>query len=154
MADLALAWIPDEGCADLVIDEDVDDLAGDAGLHTALILSLFADRRAEADDALPAEGGDRRGWWADEFAPVVGDKFGSRLWLLDRSARKADVARDAEAYAREATAWLVEDGVAERVDVEAELGAAPIDLALLVTVHRPASAPVTFRYAHVWDSLA
>lgn len=150
MADLALAWIPAEGCADLVVEGD--DLAGDDGLHTAVLLSIFTDRRAEDDDALPSEGGDRRGWWADEFAETDGDLFGSRLWLLDRSARRVDVPRLAEDAVREALAWLVEDSIAERTDVTVELGRG-IDLGILVTVIRPAVAPATFRFSYVWEAM-
>lgn len=155
MGDLALVWDPAAGHADVAVDDD--DLLADGGLHTALLLSLFTDRRAEEDDALPSEGGDRRGWWGDEFAEVEGDRFGSRLWLLGRSARRVDVPRLVEDAAREALAWLVEDAVAERIDVTVELGrggVGGIDLALLVTLYRPATAPATFRFPHVWEALA
>jgi phage gp46-like protein len=151
MADVALVWTPASGDADLVVEDD--DLEADAGLHTALLLSLFTDRRAEDDDELPSEGGDRRGWWADELSEVDGDLFGSRLWLLDRSARRVDVIPLAEDAAREAVAWLVDDGVVERIDVTAELGG-QLDLGLLVTVYRPAAGPTTFRFAHVWEAMA
>ena len=45
------------------------DLQGDDGLFTAVIISLFTDRRANADDPLPDERicalPDPRGWWGD-----------------------------------------------------------------------------------------
>jgi hypothetical protein len=48
LADLALTWSEKTGDADLsLIDSD---LASDRGLETAVILSLFLDRRAEDDD--------------------------------------------------------------------------------------------------------
>lgn len=148
MSDFDLQW--HDGELDLVITDD--DLASDEGLRSAVLLSLFADRRAEDDDVLPAADGDLRGWWADEFADVNGDRCGSRLWLLDRSKRLADVVPKAEEFAREALAWLLEDKVAESVDVLAEVQGQM--LALLVTVTRPGADPVSFRFAHAWDGEA
>ena len=86
------------------------DLATDSGLRTAVLLSLFTDRRAEDDDAL--EDDDRRGWWADP-------KRGSRLYLLKRAKETADVPVRAKFYAEEALAWFVEEGVVRSVTVEA-----------------------------------
>jgi phage gp46-like protein len=148
MSDFALDVV------DVEIDMSIveDDLAPDDGLRTALLLSLFTDRRAEDDNVLPADDGDLRGWWADEFADIEGDLHGSRLWLLDRSKRLEDVVPRAEEFAREALAWLLEDRVAERVEVVAEVQG--VMLALLVTIYRPAADPVTFRFSHVWDGEA
>lgn len=146
VGDFALTWDAALGTADLSLSED--DVLADQGLRTALLLSLFTDRRAEDEDVLPA-GDDRRGWWADELAERAGDRFGSRLWLLERSSRRADIVPRAEELAREALAWMLEDKVAERIDVLAE--ASGDRLALLVTVHRPGKDPTTYRFAHAWD---
>jgi phage gp46-like protein len=94
-------------------------LLEDDGLQTAVILSLFTDRRA-ADDDLPtsAQPEDRRGWWGDSFADVAGDQIGSRLWLLAREKQTQATLLKARDFAREALAWLVDDGVARSVSVE------------------------------------
>lgn len=150
MGDLALVWDAALGCADLAVVDD--DLASDDGLRTSLLPSLFLDRRAEADDDLPAADGDRRGWWADQFAEVEGDRIGSRRWLLDRSKRTADVVRRAEEIDREALAWLIDDRVTAQIDiaVTAEGGA----LIHSITVHRPAGDPASFRFPEAWDGEA
>lgn len=36
-------------------------LVADAGLKTAVLISLFSDRRAATDDVLPTQGAGRRG---------------------------------------------------------------------------------------------
>jgi len=82
----------------------------DEGLRTAVIISLFSDRRAEADDALPDGGDDRRGWWGDIYPQAEADRIGSRLWLLSREKQLPAVLKRAETYAREALQWLVDDG--------------------------------------------
>ncbi len=113
--DIALVYDPQATVFDLAVLDG--DLATDAGLMTATILSLFTDRRALDDDALPDDTGDRRGWWADAYNDRP---FGSRLWLLHREKELDDVLRRANEYTEEALAWMVEDGVATAVEVEAE----------------------------------
>lgn len=88
-------------------------------LQTAIILSLFTDRRASADDVLPAGATDRRGWVGEAF---VGDgkPWGSHLWLVRTGKATDDVLERARFAAQEALAWMVETGVATRVVVTAE----------------------------------
>jgi len=95
-------------------------LAQDDSLDTAIILSLFSDRRARADDELPDNSGDRRGWWGDLVPPVEGDQIGSRWWLLRREKNTLNTLNRAREYALEALQWLVTDGLAAKVEVEAE----------------------------------
>lgn len=150
--DLRLVWSSVSGDADLSrIDLDVD-LATDEGLMTAVMLSLFLDRRAEPDDKPPSgDARDRRGWWADQFAAVPGDRYGSRLWLLDRAKRTNETALRAKEFIREALAWMIDDRVAAGIDVTTEV----TSTALLYTVglQRPGRDPVFFRFAHTWDHL-
>ena len=108
---------------------EAGDLVAEGSLRTAVILSLFLDRRADDDDILPNGSDDRRGWWADTVAPMTdygigggsasGDHIGSRLWLLSREKQLAGVLERARHYAEEALTWLVEDGVATAVQVTA-----------------------------------
>ncbi len=101
------------------------DIVLDEGLRSSVILSLFTDRLAEADDVLPDGGTDRRGWWGD--LPVsLGDErdnSGSRLWLLDRAKAFASTAMLAKHYIAEALQWMIDDGVAKTVSVETQWNA-------------------------------
>ena len=115
MTDVLVAWDADLGAADLVIDGA--DLAADDGLATAVILSLFTDRRV-AEDELPPFETARRGWWGDSLAED-GDEIGSKLWLLAREKRTPAVLVRAEEYAGEALAWLADDDLARAVSVSA-----------------------------------
>lgn len=148
LADLALAWSSSSFDADLeIIDLD---LASDRGIKTAALLSLLLDRRAEDDDVPPSgDPNDRRGWWADEFADVPGDRIGSRLWLLARAKRTPETRRKAEDYTREALAWMIEDRVASKVDITVETTANAIFIG--VEVHRPGRDSVSVKFAHAWE---
>lgn len=150
--DLLLVWSNERGDADLALIDGKADLATDLGLQTAVLLSLFLDRRAEPDDVPPSgDARDRRGWWGDEFLEVEGDRYGSRLWLLDRGKQTRETELRAKEYAREALAWMLEDRVVASLDVQVETARGALLFA--VGLQRPGRDPVSFRFAHVWDHL-
>jgi len=97
---------------------DGADLKKEEGLRSAVIVSLFTDRRADADDEIPDGTNDRRGTWSDAFAETPGDIQGSKLWLLDRSKATQQTLDRAKDYATEALQWFISDGVASSLQVE------------------------------------
>jgi phage gp46-like protein len=116
-------------------------LAMEDTLATAVVLSLFTDRRASRDDALPTNQTDRRGWVGEEFVAADfdtrPDNWGSALWLLPGKAT-LDVLEQARFAAQEALAWLVRDGIASRVEVTAEwVGERGDRLAVRPTIYQP-----------------
>lgn len=149
MTDLALIWNDAAANADLGLLGA--DLATDDGLRTAIIISLFSDRLARADDDLPDNTADRRGWWGDSFPQFDGDLIGSRLWLLDRAKEVPATLTSAQDYAVEALAWLIEDGLATTVSAEA-VWTAPGALGLTVTVTRPDGEVAGFYF--LWEASA
>lgn len=117
-ATLAMDVDPATGLPDLVIRGRT--LALDVTPRTPAIVSLYADRRARPDDALPVDPAPllqpdlldpRRGWWGDALDPQ-GRRTGSRLWLLSRAKETEATRRRAELYAREALAWASPMGLA------------------------------------------
>ncbi|PHM20929.1 MAG: hypothetical protein CK604_00520 [Curvibacter sp. PD_MW3] len=126
-------------------------LDGADPLVRAVVVSLFTWRRANADDELP--GDLRMGWWGDSYATVPNDRIGSRLWLLSRAKQVPETITRAREYAEEALKWLVDDGVAARVQVQAErMGVDGLALGVQVfkTVGKPA---VNVRFTDVWEFL-
>lgn len=114
-----------------ILENGVIDLAHGAnglikedGLQSAVLISLLTDRRADPDDQLPDDDGrpkaipaDRRGWCGDALSD---DRIGSRLWLLVREKQTEETRQRAIFYAKEALQWLIEDGLASEVAIEAE----------------------------------
>lgn len=98
-------------------------LALEDTLNTAVILSLFTNRRAGRDDKLPLGQTDRQGWVGEEFTSsgfdARADEWGSALWLLNGKAT-GDVLEHARFAAQEALAWLVRDEIVSRIVVTAE----------------------------------
>jgi phage gp46-like protein len=120
-------------------------------LVRAVVISLFTWRRAKADDLLP--GDQRMGWWGDNFAAVPGDQIGSRLWLLSRAKLVPETLARAKEYAEEALAWLVQDGVAARVEVQAERQGLQT-LALACRIYKSdGGVPLDIRFTDVWGFL-
>ena len=144
MSDLKLTW--NGWGADATVEGH--DLVFEDGMATAVILSLFLDARARADDALPDGGTDRRGFWADTVPPAAErDRTGSRLWLLSREKTLPEVLRRAHDYAAEALRWRVEDGVASRVDVSATMPRLGLlSLAVNITLVNGESSTYAFSY--------
>ncbi len=120
MTDIALRLIQDSPGIPPRFDIAIEngDLAADDGLRTAILLSLFLDRRAEDDDEIDDD--DRRGSWQDQYLENPNDKQGSRLWLLKREKETAATLQRARTYAEEALRWLVDDGIARKIETEAE----------------------------------
>lgn len=122
-------------------------LQADHDIKTAVLISLFSDRRAKQDDALPDESASRRGWWGDALNPR---RIGSRLWLLGREKQLREVVLRAREYAEESLAWLVEEDIAQRVIVTADIVQTGwIGLAILV--ERERAAPARYRYEFAWQ---
>ncbi|MEQ8318775.1 MAG: phage GP46 family protein [Rhodospirillales bacterium] len=154
MTDIKAVFIGEKMVSDYALDAGA--LQAENGLETSIVISLFTDRRAEPDDTLPAEATDRRGWWGDVAPPIVngrpveGSRIGSRLWLLSREKQLQSVVERARQYCREALAWMIEDGVCERIDVEAEIVRTGV-LGVGITIHRPDLNAVSFRYDYAWQ---
>ncbi len=98
----------------------------------AAVISLLTWRRAEADDVLDDD--ERHGWWGDSFPTVAADRIGSRLWQLRRRTLTAETVRDAEAFARESLAWMLEDGRVSSVGVTVTRGVNRLDMAVVLSL--------------------
>lgn len=144
MADITTVWRVDDGRGDWAM-AGADLLSGDE-LATAVLISLFTDRRATADDLVPDETGDRRGWWPDNTA-------GSRLWLLERAKETRETLLRAKGYATEALQWLIDDGVAAKVEVFVEWTRRTM-LGMEVVIHKTDGTKVPVKFQWAWKGLA
>lgn len=146
--DLATVTIVGELGFDWALDGP--QLAVDDGLKTAVIISLFTDRRATAADTLPDAGSDRRGWFGDDYSGIEGDQIGSHLWLLAREKQTAETLEKARRYALDSLAWLKADGVVESVAVQASWLRAGV-LLLEIDIERADSTSARYRFEHFWS---
>ncbi len=143
MTDITTLWNTEQSVGDWI--EASGDLQEGNDIDTAILISLFTDRLARADDDF--EGDDRRGWWGDvdQDYPV-----GSRLWLLRRQKLTVATANKAENYASEALKWLIDDGVVASITPVTQI-VYPNRLNLVITYQKPGLSAVTKRYFWVWE---
>ena len=117
-------------------------------LRRSVTISLFTWRRAGPDD--PVDDSDRQGWWGDCVPSVAGDQIGSRLWLLARRTLVAQTLQDAQAYAEEALAWLLDDQIVTAVTVTVERQG--IDrMNLRVTLTEQNGETLELNFADTWE---
>lgn len=130
------------------------DLERDDGLETAIIISLFTDRRASAEQIPPEyPQDDLRGYWGDITNASATDQTGSLLWLLAREKQLPQTLSRAEQYCREALAWMIDDLVSTRIDVVASYISKGWML-LVVDIYRPTGQAVRFQYNYEWSAQA
>jgi len=150
MNDISLKWDPVFFSADATIMNG--DLSGDDLLGTAVIVSLFTWGRARPDDVLPDDSSGRMGWWGDNFAEFPGDKIGSRLWIYARSKLTPETILGIKDAVSEALQWMIEDKVAERIDVNAvRNGLDRLDLS--VTIFQGNANKREIRFDSLWEKL-
>jgi phage gp46-like protein len=166
MSDIASLIVQDNDTGAMRIDWLMDgpDLIGDNGLATAVTISLFTDRLADADDIIPgtaptnaAGPADRRGWWGDMPADPsdlqgASALIGSRLWLRTGWPPNDETARRIELDVREALQWLIDCGVAEQVEVTTGwLMPDLLGLNLSIAQRSANSAPQMYEYEYAWS---
>jgi phage gp46-like protein len=150
MADIALKFNNVTGFCDWSLNATGTDLSTSETLETAVLLSLFTDKRAPDD--LQIYSPDRKGWWGTTYNPSGQAELGSLLWTLYRSVKSDGTAvlRQAEGYVTDALQWLTTDGVASSVTCTASWASSSA-LGLYITITQP-SGQVN-NYSWVWSTL-
>lgn len=123
-------------------------LETDEGLESAVVVSLFSDARASAEDGLDA-GADRRGWWGEAYLDDPSIAFGSKLWLIHRKGKAVPQLQiQAVKWAEDALKWLITAGVASSVKASTTK-LRPDVLLLTIEIQRPRdTAP---RWRRAWE---
>jgi len=113
--DIHLEWNSEKGYHDLEIVCDLTDLLGAINLRTAVMISLFTDRRTDDDDSTP----NIAGWPGDDLRGVDEDLLGSKLHLLFNTKTLDENLTRAERFSLQALQWLLDDNIAIDVTVRA-----------------------------------
>ena len=141
--DAVLAKSEETGLYDFQLDEDGDILTADF-FDTALLYSIFGERRASSDEVVDAQL--LRGWIgnSEDF------ENGSKIWLLRQARLTRDTLNQLEDEAEKALQWLVDDGLAVALgDINATLsnGAVRLD----ITIFRSRDKVVR-RFFILWEN--
>jgi phage gp46-like protein len=85
------------------------DLETTTGLDTTLMMSIFCERRATADEVLKPSR--RRGWWGNELNDVPGFEQGSKFWLLEQARLSRENVAAGRDFVSQGIEWMDEDNV-------------------------------------------
>jgi phage gp46-like protein len=149
VTDLALEFNADTGEINLAYKADGSGLKMDAGLESAVLISLHTDMRV-GEGEIPDGETSQRGWWGDEFLENQGDTIGSRLWTFERGKLNTQIAQAIGVRASQSLQWLIEDGVASDVSVQSSRDEQCVKLDIKIT--RPNK--LSDRFTYYWDGQA
>ncbi len=86
------------------------------GLETALLMSVYCEKRADASEVPASEM--RRGWWGNLVLGYGDYEIGSKLWELEQ-ARKDNVTLGlTKTYTVDGFQWLIADNLAKEIKVD------------------------------------
>lgn len=114
-------------------------------LTRAVVISLFTHRRADPDDNVDVP----MGWWGDTWPVVANDRYGSKLWLLQRSKLTNALVNTVRNYLRDALKWMQEDGVVTRIDIDIQRTGINELVNKIVLWRR--DGPVTISFNDLWS---
>lgn len=148
MSDTTTVWNVSRSRGDWVIVGAVLQTGND--LSTAILISAFTDRVANADDVIPDGSNDPRGWWGDlgEAVPI-----GSRLWLLERAKQNDDTLQRAYDYLTECLQWLLDDGVVAKFDILVEWTRESM-LGAQILAYRKDGTTETTAFTWAWNGIS
>ncbi|BBV67855.1 phage protein [Klebsiella sp. STW0522-44] len=143
---IGLTWQNLLSRGDITIQHD--GLSLDDGLVTLVLICLFTDARADADDEIPDGSGDPRGWPGDTFSDAP---WGSKIWLLEREKLTEAIRQRVEDYARLSMQPLLRTGYARTVEVTATV-VPPDRIDFIVTLTRPDKSLLTIQLSKRWEA--
>ncbi|EMH2076187.1 phage GP46 family protein [Citrobacter freundii] len=117
-------------------------------LTRAVVISIFTHRRADPDDNADVP----MGWWGDTWPMVANDRYGSKLWLLQRSKLTNALVNTVRTYLRESLQWMLDDGVVSRVDIDVQRTSIN-ELGNSIVLWRR-DGPVTISFNDFWSVIA
>lgn len=133
------------GLRDLSIGSD-GDLQSVDDFSTSVDLSILTNRRANSSEVPQAI--NRRGWIGDLTPRVQGRKVGSKAWLFEQARRDIDTINGVRDAVQEALQWVIEEGQADRVTIDAVASGTS---GVLVTVEFLVGNNLVKRYFSLWD---
>lgn len=116
MAFVDILMEKDNGFYDLAFDNG--DLKSTQGFTSALLMSIFCERRATPSEVATPE--KRRGWWGNAFLGFTDFEIGSKLWLLSQARADQVTLNNSITFSTNALDWLIDDKYIDKANITAE----------------------------------
>jgi phage gp46-like protein len=130
---------------------DIDFTNGDftmtRGLETAILMSIFVDKRAAANEVPRVDL--RRGWQGNKLSGYDNYEIGSKLWLLFQSRNNQTTLNLINTYVVDCLSWLVVDNIATKIEVDSSF--IPDGIQIDVTIYRSQNIIFSNSYA-LWNN--
>lgn len=117
MAKREIELVLENGSFDMVIEDG--DFKNEPGMDTALWVSLFSDARADVAQVFVPE--NRRGWMGNIVSEIPERQIGGYLWLTEQRRLNQDTLNETIDYIRKSLNWIVDDGIAVKIDVYGDI---------------------------------
>ncbi|WP_086649256.1 phage GP46 family protein [Gluconobacter sp. DsW_056] len=142
--DLAWKIDTDNDRLDWFVDPTTNSIATTGSLESAVIISLFTDKRAP-DTWTRTD--DKRGWWGNDDSSVY--EMGSLLWTLWYIPTQTtdDYTNLVSGICKDALQWLIEEKIAEDIDITVSMITSS-DCRITITVTQPNQ---TEQYKYMWS---
>jgi len=143
----------DSGTLEGDIFYEYGDLTREEGLYSAVLISLYTDRRASVNDVIDNPV-DKKGWWGD-LVPDAGDRIGSKLWQYSRSKTTQEVLINVKKIIKECLQWMIDDGVAKKIEVSTEKFGTPGNYRLGAEIkiyRRKEDESLNIKFDDLWEA--
>lgn len=98
---------------------DNGDLEMIDGFDTALLMSIFCERRADASEVIDPKL--RRGDWSNELNDIEGHEVGSKFWLIDQARNNQDAFNIGLDALNDGFNWMLEDDLVKSVEIDGSI---------------------------------
>lgn len=122
------------------------DIETDAFLDTALLMSLFCEKRASEREVRQPER--RRGWIGNESTP--GFEIGSKIWLYEQAKITKSTLNGIKTAAENGLNWLLDEGILPEFEVSTSLDS-NANIVLQISLFRTTSR-VDNKFYTLWDN--
>lgn len=124
------------------------DFAIDDGLETAIIVSLFSDKRVSLAEVRAGVVDTRGGWWGSFVEGQI--ETGSEIWLFERRKLTTQVAADIEDEAVAALQWMLGEGSVDKIEVTT-VRPAINRLNMVIAIIKGNQPPRRFEFILFWE---
>ena len=139
MADLQL-YIDDDFCLDIALDDN--DFSTDNSLTTSVLLSLLSYR---------FDGITKLNSWFAEDVLLTDIPQGSRLYKLLDENNTSSARNRAKQYVNEALQWLIDDNIANDINVEI-VNESKNKILINIVITRPSETDENYSFFINWES--
>lgn len=108
------------------------DLQQDLSFYTAIMSSLFVNKRANSDEITQPQ--NQSGWWGNLYNQDPTYEIGSKLWILKQTRNTTDILNKGISFIQDGLKWLPDGGYCQSVNVSGKRTSDNIEFSIVIHV--------------------